>query len=47
MIGPIIAGLSFDNIGVSAPYWIGSLFAASVLVAALAFAKRKNEEEAQ
>jgi MFS family permease len=44
IIGPIVAGLSFDSLGVSAPYFIGSLLAASALLAALAFAKRENEE---
>lgn len=43
IIGPVLAGLSFDNLGVSAPYWMGSLLAASALLAALTFVKRDRE----
>jgi DHA1 family tetracycline resistance protein-like MFS transporter len=34
IIGPTMAGLSFEHIGVAAPYWLGSLLAASALVMA-------------
>jgi predicted MFS family arabinose efflux permease len=27
IFGPTLAGLSFDMIAISAPYWLGSLFA--------------------
>ncbi len=43
ILGPMVAGLSFDGFGVSAPYWIGSLLAASALLAALVFTKREEE----
>lgn len=51
IVGPIIAGLSFEHIAVAAPYWLGSLFA----IIALMFAwvglqntpprRRKGREE--
>jgi MFS family permease len=44
ILGPIVAGLSFDVVGVSAPYFIGSLLAGGALGAALAFRKRDGEE---
>ncbi len=44
ILGPILAGLLFDGVGVSAPYFVGSLLAAFALVAALSFTKRENEE---
>ncbi len=47
VLGPIVAGLSFDWIGVSAPYIIGSMLAGGALAAALAFRKRAEKEEAQ
>ena len=37
ILGPLIAGLAFDHLGVPAPYWIGGLLAAlALLVAAVA-----------
>jgi MFS transporter, DHA1 family, tetracycline resistance protein len=33
IIGPVVAGLAFDHIGVPAPYWIGALLAALALLA--------------
>lgn len=47
ILGPLVAGLSFDWIGVSAPYIIGSLLAGGALVAALAFVKQEGKEEKQ
>jgi DHA1 family tetracycline resistance protein-like MFS transporter len=34
IVGPIVAGLAFDRLGVPAPYWIGALLAALALFAA-------------
>jgi MFS transporter, DHA1 family, tetracycline resistance protein len=34
IVGPVIAGLAFDHLGVPAPYWIGALLAALALLAA-------------
>ncbi|MBI5303691.1 MAG: MFS transporter [Chloroflexi bacterium] len=34
IVGPTIAGASFDAIAITAPYWLGSVFAASALVIA-------------
>ncbi len=34
IFGPLIAGLSFERIDVTAPYWLGSLFALSALLCA-------------
>ncbi len=36
ILGPIIAGLAFDHLGVPAPYWIGGLLAALALLVAAA-----------
>src|ERR671916_2223789 len=37
IVGPVIAGLAFDHLGVPAPYWIGALLAALAMpVAAVA-----------
>ena len=36
ILGPVISGLAFDDIGVGAPYWIGSLIAALALLSATA-----------
>ncbi len=36
ILGPVIAGLAFDYLGVPAPYWIGSLLAALALLVAAA-----------
>ncbi|MCA1847655.1 MAG: MFS transporter, partial [Actinobacteria bacterium] len=33
IIGPVVAGLAFDHLGVPAPYWIGALLAALALLA--------------
>jgi DHA1 family tetracycline resistance protein-like MFS transporter len=32
LIGPLISGLAFDNLGVPSPYWIGGLLAALALL---------------
>src|SRR5215210_28831 len=34
ILGPVIAGLAFDHLGVPAPYWIGGLLATLALLAA-------------
>ena len=34
ILGPPIAGLAFDRVGVPAPYWTGALLAALALLAA-------------
>jgi MFS transporter, DHA1 family, tetracycline resistance protein len=34
IVGPVVAGLAFDRLGVPAPYWIGALLAALALLAA-------------
>ena len=36
ILGPLIAGLAFDHLGVPAPYWVGSLLAALALLVAVA-----------
>jgi MFS family permease len=36
IVGPVVAGLAFDHLGVSTPYWIGALLAALALLAASA-----------
>jgi MFS family permease len=36
VVGPVIAGLAFDHLGVPAPYWIGALLAALALLVAVA-----------
>ncbi len=36
IVGPVIAGLAFDHLGVPAPYWIGALLAALALLVAVA-----------
>lgn len=33
IVGPVVAGLAFDHLGVPAPYWIGALLAALALLA--------------
>jgi MFS family permease len=33
IVGPVVAGLTFDHVGVPAPYWIGALLAALALLA--------------
>ncbi len=34
ILGPVVSGAAFDGLGVSAPYWIGSLLATLALLAA-------------
>jgi MFS family permease len=34
IVGPVVAGLAFDHLGVPAPYWLGALLAALALLAA-------------
>jgi MFS transporter, DHA1 family, tetracycline resistance protein len=34
IVGPVVAGLAFDHLGVPAPYWIGAVLAALALLAA-------------
>jgi len=34
ILGPVIAGLAFERLGVPAPYWIGALLAALALLVA-------------
>jgi MFS transporter, DHA1 family, tetracycline resistance protein len=36
IVGPVLAGLAFDHVGVPAPYWIGALLAALALLVAVA-----------
>jgi MFS transporter, DHA1 family, tetracycline resistance protein len=36
IVGPVIAGLAFDHLGVPAPYWIGALLAALALLVVVA-----------
>jgi MFS family permease len=36
VVGPLIASLAFDHLGVPAPYWIGALLATLALFAASA-----------
>ena len=36
IVGPVIAGLAFDHLGVPAPYWIGALLATLALLVAVA-----------
>jgi DHA1 family tetracycline resistance protein-like MFS transporter len=44
IVGPVIAGLAFDHLGVPAPYWIGALLAAlALLTAALALLPEPRE----
>jgi MFS transporter, DHA1 family, tetracycline resistance protein len=44
IFGPTIAGISFDVIAISAPYWLGSLFSAFALVVAIWALQRNNPE---
>ena len=48
ILGPVIAGLAFDHLGVPAPYWIGSLLAALALLVTAATLLRRifPEQEA-
>jgi MFS transporter, DHA1 family, tetracycline resistance protein len=34
ILGPVVSGVAFDGLGVSAPYWIGSLLATLALLVA-------------
>ena len=36
IVGPVVAGLAFDHLGVPAPYWIGALLSALALLVAAA-----------
>jgi MFS transporter, DHA1 family, tetracycline resistance protein len=36
VVGPVMAGLAFDRLGIPAPYWIGALLAALALLASSA-----------
>lgn len=40
IFGPTIAGISFDVVAVSAPYWLGSMFSAFALVVAIMSLRR-------
>ncbi len=42
IVGPVIAGLAFDRLGVPAPYWIGSLLATLALLVAMAGPRPKH-----
>ncbi len=44
IFGPAIAGISFDVIAISAPYWLGSLFSAFALMVAIVALRRSNPE---
>ncbi|MBN8657316.1 MAG: MFS transporter [Anaerolineae bacterium] len=45
IFGPTIAGISFDVIAISAPYWLGSVFSVFALVVAMSALRRKNPDE--
>jgi MFS transporter, DHA1 family, tetracycline resistance protein len=42
IVGPVIAGLAFDHVGVPAPYWIGALLAVLALLVAVAALRPNN-----
>ena len=43
IVGPVVAGLAFDHLGVPAPYWIGALLAAlALLVASVALLRERR-----
>jgi MFS family permease len=42
IVGPVVAGIAFDHLGVAAPYWIGALLAALALLAASIFLMREH-----
>jgi MFS family permease len=44
IFGPTLAGISFEVIAVSAPYWMGSLFALSALLAVTMSLRRSKSE---
>jgi MFS transporter, DHA1 family, tetracycline resistance protein len=44
IFGPTIAGISFDVIAISAPYWLGSVFSAFALLVAIWALQRNNPE---
>lgn len=44
IFGPTLAGISFDVIAISAPYWLGSLFSAFALFVAIWALQRNNPE---
>jgi len=45
IIGPTMAGLFFEFVGTSAPYWLGSLLSGAAL--ALAWASLRGAEASQ
>ncbi|MBL8091168.1 MAG: hypothetical protein JNJ43_12610, partial [Anaerolineales bacterium] len=45
IFGPIIAGVSFELINFSSPYWIGSLFALSALGIAYLGLRRQTADD--
>ena len=44
IFGPTIAGISFDVIAISAPYWLGSVFSTFALIVAIMSLRRNNPE---
>ena len=42
IVGPVVAGLAFDHLGVPAPYWIGALLAALALLTASVALSREH-----
>lgn len=44
IFGPTIAGISFDIVAISAPYWLGSVFAVFALTVAIWALRRNNPE---
>ncbi len=46
IFGPTIAGISFDVIAISAPYWLGSLFALFALMVTIMSLRRSEATEA-
>ena len=42
IFGPTIAGISFDVIAISAPYWLGSVFSTFALIVAIMSLRRNN-----
>jgi DHA1 family tetracycline resistance protein-like MFS transporter len=45
ILGPTMAGLSFERAGTSAPYWLGSLLAAAALLIAHIALRRPQRVE--
>ncbi|HAX69066.1 MAG TPA: hypothetical protein DCY14_05640 [Anaerolineae bacterium] len=46
IFGPTLAGISFDVIAISAPYWLGSLFALVALMVAIVSLRRRETSKA-